>query len=165
MIYILAACMVMLVIAAFLVTARAVKGPTSLDRMVSVDMVSSILIGSVALLAALTRRSDLLALFIVLALVGFVGSTALARFITPLDPSARRILSKDEESELDAQISRRPDDAAPVHDVDALESDDADVDVYDPDEVDFSGTDVDPDDVSEAGPQHDGATAVERREP
>ena len=74
MIYILTACMIMLVIAAILVTIRTVRGPTSLDRMVSVDMVSSILIGAVALLAALTKRSDLLALFIVLALIGFVGS-------------------------------------------------------------------------------------------
>ncbi|MDP9806511.1 multicomponent Na+:H+ antiporter subunit F [Trueperella bonasi] len=121
MIYVLGACMLMLVIAALLVTARAVKGPTSLDRMVSVDMISSILIGSVALLAALTRRSDLLALFIVLSLVGFVGSMTLARFITPVDPSAKRTFWKDTQHDEPAQ-KVHPDSAAVKHEVDALEN-------------------------------------------
>ncbi|VEI13533.1 monovalent cation/H+ antiporter complex subunit F [Trueperella bialowiezensis] len=147
MIYILGACMAMLFIAAILVTIRTVKGPTSLDRMVSVDMISSILIGAVALLAALTRRSDLLALFIVLALVGFVGSMTLARFITPLDPEAKRILSREEEKELDAQLALRRDDDAPVHDVDAYDDGDADDGVPDP---------------METGPRHGRATAAER---
>lgn len=155
MIYILTACMIMLVIAAILVTIRTVRGPTSLDRMVSVDMVSSILIGAVALLAALTKRSDLLALFIVLALIGFVGSMTLARFITPLDSEAQRIVGWRAERELEKQMSGRTDEHAPVHDMD----------VYDPDDVDFSGTNVDSDDVMETGPQHDGATPAERREP
>ena len=59
MIYILTACMIMLVIAAILVTIRTVRGPTSLDRMVSVDMVSSILIGAVALSGSLIAWAKL----------------------------------------------------------------------------------------------------------
>lgn len=152
MIYVLGISMVMLVIAAALVIIRAVKGPTALDRMVSVDMISSITIGAVALLAALTRRADLLALFIVLALVGFVGSTTLARFITPLDPSAKRILSREEERALDAEMARRSDDDAPIHDVD----------FYGSHEEGYSGADVDPHDAAKASSQHGGAAASER---
>ncbi|MFP7696768.1 monovalent cation/H+ antiporter complex subunit F [Trueperella sp. LYQ143] len=106
------------VIAACLIVGRIVKGPTSLDRMVAVDLMTSILLGAFAVLAAVTRRSDLLAVFIVLSLVGFVGSTTLARFLGPLDPEARRILSREEERQLDEETARRADDAAPVHDVD-----------------------------------------------
>lgn len=121
MIYIVGGCMALLFIAALLVLVRIVRGPTSLDRMVSVDLMTSILVGGFALLAAATRRADLLAVFIVLSLVGFVGSTTLARFIGPLDPEARRILTREEEAELDAVTASRADDDAPVHDVDVEE--------------------------------------------
>ncbi len=169
MIYILTACMIMLFISALLVTARAVKGPTSLDRMVSVDMVSSILIGAVSLLAALTRRSDLLALFIVLALVGFVGSMTFARFITPRDSDAK-IPSGQAKHGPDEPMIVYPDDDSAVRGIDEYveggdQGVDGGVDEYDPDAVDFSGTNVDTDDVMETGPKHDGATAAERREP
>ncbi|WP_461004854.1 monovalent cation/H+ antiporter complex subunit F [Trueperella pyogenes] len=139
MTYILALCMVILFVAAVLVLVRLTRGPSSLERMVAVDFMTSVLIGAVAVLAALTRREDLLALFIALSLIGFVGSMTLARFILPVDQDAKRILTRDEERRHDAA---RNDDAAPVHDVDA-----------------------DTKDVTEAGPMHGGATAVERRTP
>ncbi|MEW6879443.1 monovalent cation/H+ antiporter complex subunit F [Trueperella pyogenes] len=142
MIYILALCMVVLFVAAVLVLVRLTRGPSSLERMVAVDFMTSVLIGAVAVLAALTRREDLLALFVALSLIGFVGSMTLARFILPVDQDAKRILTRDEERRHDAALAARNDDAAPVHDVDA-----------------------DMKDVTEAGPMHGGATAVERRTP
>lgn len=83
MTYVLGFCMALLFIASLLVLMRIFRGPTALERMVALDVMTSVVIGAVALLAALTRREDLLALFVALALVGFVGSTTLARFITP----------------------------------------------------------------------------------
>ncbi|MFY9262762.1 MAG: pH regulation protein F [Actinomycetaceae bacterium] len=115
-------CGVILLISALLVLWRMMRGPTSLDRMVSLDMITSITIGGFALLAAVTRRADLLPVFVVLSLVGFVGSMALARFITPLDPNERKLLSKIEERRLDLENYRRNLlDEAPVHDIDALD--------------------------------------------
>ncbi|MDY5403414.1 MAG: monovalent cation/H+ antiporter complex subunit F [Trueperella sp.] len=83
MTYLLGACMALLFVAALLVLMRIFRGPTALERMVALDVMTSVVIGAVALLAALTRRADLLALFVALSLVGFVGSTTLARFLAP----------------------------------------------------------------------------------
>ncbi|WP_197553727.1 monovalent cation/H+ antiporter complex subunit F [Trueperella pecoris] len=179
MIYVLGACIALLVVSALLVTARLVKGPTSLDRMVSVDFLTSILIGGVAVLAAITRREDLLALFIALSLIGFVGSATLARFITPLQGGMGRSSAKSRENMVFGEctwrfgrkshrIWRGPRVESPAGSPgeptnDGRSSDPGDL--YDPDAVDFSGTDVDTEDVTEVGPKHGGATAVERMEP
>lgn len=108
-----------LTVSALLVLYRIVAGPTALDRMVGVDMMTSILIGAFSLLAALTRRSDLLAVFIVLGIVGFVGSTVVARFARLPKDYERRILTPAEAARLDQETI--DDDATPIHDVDALE--------------------------------------------
>ncbi|MDO5025320.1 MAG: monovalent cation/H+ antiporter complex subunit F [Trueperella sp.] len=86
-------CGILLFISAFLVILRILKGPSSLDRMVGVDFMTSILVGAFSLLAAITRRADLVPVLVVLSVVGFVGSTAMARFITPLDRESRRKIS------------------------------------------------------------------------
>ncbi|MBM7824289.1 multisubunit Na+/H+ antiporter MnhF subunit [Arcanobacterium pluranimalium] len=77
---VLGVCAGMLVVSAVFVLVRVAKGPTTLDRMVAVDMMTAIFVGACALLAAHTRRLDLLPVFIVLSIVGFLGSTTLARF-------------------------------------------------------------------------------------
>ncbi|XCB30864.1 monovalent cation/H+ antiporter complex subunit F [Arcanobacterium hippocoleae] len=86
-------CAAILFISALMIVYRTAKGPTVLDRMVSVDMFTSILIGGFALLAAAARRADLLPVFVVLAIIGFIGSTALARFSVPLAPAVRKAIS------------------------------------------------------------------------
>lgn len=119
---IIIACGAMLLVSAGLLLWRITRGPTTLDRVVSLDMMTSVVIGGFALLAAVTRRADLLPVFIVLALVGFVGSTTTARFATPIDPSQRRLLSKEEERRMDLETHRREVlDYAPLHDVDIEE--------------------------------------------
>lgn len=130
MIYIIAISASLLFVSAILVLWRITRGPTSLDRIVGVDMMTSILIGGFALLAAVTRRADLLAVFVVISIIGFVGSTALARFARPIDPELRRILSLEEEEKLDQESEQITDDVAPVHDVDV---DDDEDDAEDPD--------------------------------
>lgn len=126
MIYVIAGCAVVLFISAVLVLWRITRGPTTLDRMVSLDMVTSIAIGAFALLAAITRRGDLLPVFVVLSIIGFVGSTTMARFAMPIDPASKRVLTREEELEMDAEIQRREEmDEAPLHDVD-IDDDDLD---------------------------------------
>ena len=112
-------CAAILLVSALMLIWRIGRGPTTLDRVVSIDMVSSVLIGAFALLAVVTRRSDLLPVFVVLALVGFVGSTTVARFARPIDPEQRRLLTREEERRMDLETYRRAlMNHAPVHDVD-----------------------------------------------
>lgn len=94
MTYLIIFCAVILFIAIALVIYRIAKGPTTLDRIVAVDMATSILIGALALVAAYTRRVDLLPAIAVLAIVGFIGSTTIARFAQPLPPALRKQLKQ-----------------------------------------------------------------------
>ena len=56
MTYLLGACMALLFVAALLVLMRIFRGPTALERMVALDVMTSVVIGAVALLAALIIR-------------------------------------------------------------------------------------------------------------
>ena len=118
MIWLVSICAAMLFIAAVLVLYRVEKGPTTLDRMVSVDVMTSILLGALALLAAVTRRSDLLAVFVVVSVVGFLGSVAISRAARMESPEYRRILTL-EEDRLMKEAEEAADEADQVvHDVD-----------------------------------------------
>ena len=57
------------------------RGPTAPDRMVAIDILGTLLVGFVAILTALTGKAYLLDVALVLALVSFVGSLALARYL------------------------------------------------------------------------------------
>lgn len=92
--YVIISCAALLFISALMIVYRTAKGPTALDRMVSIDMFTSIVIGAFALLAAATRRADLLPVFVVLSIIGFIGSTTLARFSAPLSNSTRKALAQ-----------------------------------------------------------------------
>ena len=97
MTWVVSICGAMLFVSAILVLIRIERGPSVLDRMVGVDVMSSIMLGALALLAAITRRSDLLAVFVVVSVVGFLGSVSLARIAKREDPGKRRILTPEEE--------------------------------------------------------------------
>ena len=121
MIWVVAACGVLLFAAAIAVLYRIERGPSTLDRMVGVDVMTSVVPGALALLVAYTRRADLLAVFVVVSVVGFLGSVAVARAARPEDPGKRRILTIEEEraiaeaeaAEEDSQTDE--DNAEPVH--------------------------------------------------
>ena len=121
MIWLVGICGVMLFISAILVLWRINDGPNTLDRMVGVDVMTSVVLGALALLVAYTRRADLLAVFVVVSVVGFLGSVAVARAARPEDPGKRRILTIEEEraiaeaeaAEEDSQTDE--DNAEPVH--------------------------------------------------
>ena len=83
-----------------LVLYRIERGPSMLDRMVGVDVVTSILIGAIILIIAGTYRTDLVPVLIVVSLVGFIGSTTVARFAAKESTVDKKVLSKDEVAKL-----------------------------------------------------------------
>lgn len=81
-------CGVILTAAALTVLVRAERGPSTLDRIVSIDGLVAVVIATLAILSAWTRRTDLVVILVVLASVGFVGSVTLSRFAAADPPSA-----------------------------------------------------------------------------
>jgi multisubunit Na+/H+ antiporter MnhF subunit len=75
------AALVMLTVAGACFVARLVIGPTLADRVVALDGLVITLISAIALDAALTGSPLFVDAVVVIALVGFVGTAAAARFI------------------------------------------------------------------------------------
>ena len=73
-------CVAVLGIAALLLVARVSMGPTMLDRVVALDVLVAVVICGLALDAAVHRHTTTLPILVVLSLLGFVGSVAVARF-------------------------------------------------------------------------------------
>lgn len=71
---------VLLTGAAALAVVRVVRGPSSLDRLVAVDLVIAVAICSLAAFAGLSGNSTPIPAVLALTLVGFVGSVSVARF-------------------------------------------------------------------------------------
>jgi multicomponent Na+:H+ antiporter subunit F len=61
--------------------ARAALGPSVPDRMVAIDTLATIVLGMVAIVFAMTRLEYLMNVAIALALLGFVGTLALAKHL------------------------------------------------------------------------------------
>lgn len=82
---------------------RIEKGPSTLDRVVGLDIVTAVLIGGITLEAAWNRRVDTEPILVALAMVGFISSVTIARFaaVEPIDEG--RILSAQEVAELEAE--------------------------------------------------------------
>jgi multicomponent Na+:H+ antiporter subunit F len=81
---------VILVFAAFVTTYRLLVGPNTLDRVVSVDALVAIAMGGLAVWAAYSGNSSVLPAVVALSLIGFVGSTSVARFRVPDDAGTAR---------------------------------------------------------------------------
>ena len=60
---------------------RIARGPTAPDRTVAIDVLGTLVVGFVALLTALTGKAFLLNVALVWALISFVGTLALARYL------------------------------------------------------------------------------------
>jgi multicomponent Na+:H+ antiporter subunit F len=69
----------MLALAAALTLVRLVRGPGMLDRSIALDVLTACVL-AVVTLAASDRRGYLLPMLLLLSLVGFTGSVAIARF-------------------------------------------------------------------------------------
>ncbi len=60
---------------------RIARGPTAPDRMVAIDILGTVVVGFVAILTAVTGKEYLLNIAIVWALMSFVGTLALAKYL------------------------------------------------------------------------------------
>src|SRR5699024_3140913 len=70
----------LLLAAALMALVRIERGPSMFDRILGLDVITAVLIGTVTLIAAVTNRVDLVPVLVVLALVGFIGAVTVARF-------------------------------------------------------------------------------------
>jgi multicomponent Na+:H+ antiporter subunit F len=73
----------MLGLAAAITGIRLLIGPTTLDRVVAMDMLVAIILCSIATVVTLTADSSPLPVLVVVALLGFVGSASIARLLGP----------------------------------------------------------------------------------
>lgn len=60
---------------------RISNGPTAADRMVAIDILGTVVVGFVAIISAVTGKIYLLDIALVWALVSFVGTLALAKYL------------------------------------------------------------------------------------
>ena len=61
--------------------ARAARGPSVADRMLAIDTLATVVLGMLVVLSTLTGLAYLMDIAIALALLGFVGTLALAKQI------------------------------------------------------------------------------------
>jgi multicomponent Na+:H+ antiporter subunit F len=80
---------VLLVTSAALVLIRIERGPSTLDRVVAADVMVVVVIGGLALEAAIDRHATTLPIMVVLSLLGFAGSISLARFVADRDKARK----------------------------------------------------------------------------
>jgi len=93
---VLIACAVLLALAAAGALYRAERGPTMLDRTVALDVFTTTAVACIALEAAYNRRTDTIAVLVVLSLVGFVGSVTIARFASKEPEGEGKLRTREE---------------------------------------------------------------------
>ena len=71
---------VFLVLAALLSVIRLLRGPSTLDRLVALEMVASVCLSGMGAWAAFSQESAVLPALVALALLGFIGSISVPRF-------------------------------------------------------------------------------------
>lgn len=74
-------CLVGLSISAVLCLVRLVRGPSVPDRIVALDALLYVVVSGIAVGAAATRSGEFLAVLVAVALLGFVGTVTVARFV------------------------------------------------------------------------------------
>lgn len=70
-----------LALAAVLAVLRLVRGPSVPDRVVALDNLLLVVVGGIAVGAAATGSGAFLAVLVAVALLGFVGTVTVARFV------------------------------------------------------------------------------------
>jgi multicomponent Na+:H+ antiporter subunit F len=73
--------LLLLLLGILLAGIRLVIGPDPADRIVALDLISVLIVGFLAALSVYTRRSAVLDVAIAYALVAFLGTVALARWL------------------------------------------------------------------------------------
>lgn len=78
---VVAVCFVALSVAALLCLVRLIAGPSVPDRIVALDSLLHVVVSGIAVGAAATRDGSFLAVLVAVALLGFVGTVTVARFV------------------------------------------------------------------------------------
>ena len=73
--------LVMLGVAVLVAMVRLLKGPTLPDRIVAMDLIGVLVVGMIVVLASSTNVQATLDASLVIALVGFIGTIAYARYV------------------------------------------------------------------------------------
>ncbi|MFF9400109.1 MULTISPECIES: monovalent cation/H+ antiporter complex subunit F [unclassified Streptomyces] len=81
----LTAAVVVIVIAGALLLARIRRGPSMLDRAISLDVAAALIIAGLGAKSAFARDPFYFPIMLVLAFLGFTGSVGIARFIAARD--------------------------------------------------------------------------------
>ncbi|MEO1092784.1 MAG: monovalent cation/H+ antiporter complex subunit F [Pseudomonadota bacterium] len=89
--------MLFLIAALILTTVRLMRGPTLPDRVVALDLISMLLVAFLAIFALASDESAYLDAAVALALVAFLATVAMARFIDR-SPQAAAAPERDEEA-------------------------------------------------------------------
>ncbi|MFJ4961760.1 putative monovalent cation/H+ antiporter subunit F [Streptomyces sp. ADI96-02] len=76
---------VLLLLAGTLLLARIWRGPSMLDRAISLDVLAALIIAGLAAKSAFARDAFYFPIMLVLAFLGFTGSVGIARFIAVRD--------------------------------------------------------------------------------
>ncbi|ASO22632.1 multicomponent Na+:H+ antiporter subunit F [Actinoalloteichus hoggarensis] len=71
----------LLCVAALIIVVRLVRGPTTLDRIVAVDVFVTLIIGGTAVGMASQADGSNIALLVGVALLGFIGSMTVVRMV------------------------------------------------------------------------------------
>ncbi|MGW2179620.1 monovalent cation/H+ antiporter complex subunit F [Streptomyces sp. NPDC001732] len=95
----LTAAVVLIVVAGAGLLARIWRGPSMLDRAISLDVCAALIIAGLAAKSAFARDSFYFPIMLVLAFLGFTGSVGIARFIAVRDRPPRRPPDDDGEGE------------------------------------------------------------------
>jgi multicomponent Na+:H+ antiporter subunit F len=74
-------CLVVLTLSAGLCLVRLVVGPSVPDRIVALDALLYVVVSGIAVGAAATQDGSFLAVLVAVALLGFVGTVTVARFV------------------------------------------------------------------------------------
>lgn len=87
----------MVVVAAALTLWRLTVGPSTLDRIVSADVLLSVVLISVGISMVMFRTSSALAILLVLSMVAFTGGVSVARMLAPRAAERQRFRREDGE--------------------------------------------------------------------
>lgn len=86
--------------AAALTLWRLTKGPSTLDRIVSADVLLSIVLISICLTMVISGYTSAMPILLVLSMVAFTGGVSVARMLAPGAPDRQRYRRDDQGGEL-----------------------------------------------------------------
>lgn len=73
--------MVAVSVALFLTALRLFRGPTLADRVVALELIASLMVGMIGIVAIVAEQAVLVDVAIALTLVGFLGAVSFARYM------------------------------------------------------------------------------------